>query len=211
MKKIAIVKGCSTFHEELVKVFQEDLPEHTVTSYHAKQLFFLYNNNHVPDLLIMEQYIEKDIQNILDYTSRYNTKIAVCTSSIEKMYLTKLFKMGFDGYLYKEMDVSEISFAINSMLNEKLYIHPRLSSFVINEYIKMTDKKRNRPVDLLTKREWDVLEQIVKGNNNKEIGENLFISPRTVKNHITSILKKLDVPDRTNAALLALKQNWFDI
>lgn len=209
MKTIAIVKDPEISHNGMRKVFTEGLSEHQVTTYHYKQLIFLYKNKQTPDLLILEKYKDRDIDNILDYSSKHQTKLAVCTSSIEKGHLMYLFNKGFDGYFYDDMEKSEFLFAIDSILNEKQYIHPKLSSVLLKDYLELINEEANRPINLLTKREWDVLEQIVHGNNNESIAENLYISPRTVKNHITSILKKLSVPDRTNAALLAIKQKWF--
>ena len=84
-----------------------------------------------------------------------------------------------------------------------------LSPVLLNDYIKTTYNKVKRPNGILTEREWEILEQIVKGNKNSDIAEKLFMSEKTVKNHLLSIFKKLNVTDRTNAVLLAVKNNWF--
>ena len=66
-------------------------------------------------------------------------------------------------------------------------------------------------IDSLTRRERDVLISIAKGMSNKEIGSSLKISERTVKNHVSNIFKKIDVMDRTQAALFAIRNNLVDI
>ena len=80
---------------------------------------------------------------------------------------------------------------------------------IYDKYRQVTQGETRRPIGLLTRREWEVLGELVKGYQNEEIARNLNISDKTVKNHITSILGKLDVKDRTNAVLLALKERWF--
>ncbi|MCF3943840.1 LuxR C-terminal-related transcriptional regulator [Oceanobacillus sp. APA_J-2(6-2)] len=73
----------------------------------------------------------------------------------------------------------------------------------------MAEGDVQRPIGLLTRREWEVLGELIQGCQNEEIAMNLNISDKTVKNHITSILSKLRVKDRTNAVLLALRERWF--
>ena len=75
------------------------------------------------------------------------------------------------------------------------------------------DEKENHRDDenQLTKREQEILEEIVQGKSNKEIADTLFISEKTVKNHVSNILKKLDVTDRTQAAVLALRSGIVPI
>ncbi|MBN6205026.1 response regulator transcription factor [Ralstonia pickettii] len=95
------------------------------------------------------------------------------------------------------------------MLKHITYVHPRVADKIYKNYKQLLYKEVSRPIDLLTRREWEVLGELVKGYQNEEIAENLSISDKTVKNHITSILGKLGVRDRTKAVLLALHERWF--
>ncbi len=80
------------------------------------------------------------------------------------------------------------------------------------EKVSQSEKEgRNVESDLLTKREQEILEEIVQGKSNKEIAETLFISEKTVKNHVSNILRKLEVTDRTQAAVLALRSGIVPI
>jgi len=106
------------------------------------------------------------------------------------------------------MEKDEITFAIRRIINRKNYIHPYLSSVLLQEYLRVTNVEKQRPTKLLTRREWEVLELIAQGKTTKHISEQLYISTKTVTNHTASILRKLRVKDRTNAALLAIKNRW---
>lgn len=142
-----------------------------------------------------------------------NVKVAIWTfSEIERKRLLELMKIGIDGYLYGDMELYEFRTAINEILNGFKYIHPYFSSIILNEYSRLTNINYDaRPVNLLTKREWEILERLSSGYQNVEIASQLCISDKTVKNHVSSILKKLKVKDRTSAVILAIKNNWVSI
>ncbi len=76
-------------------------------------------------------------------------------------------------------------------------------------YRALNKREQHRPVGVFTNREWDVMSLLIQGYSNEKIGNHLYITEKTVKNHISSILRKLNVPDRTNAVLAALKNEWF--
>nr|WP_249315580.1 response regulator transcription factor [Bacillus sp. FJAT-49711] len=92
------------------------------------------------------------------------------------------------------------------MLNGLQYIHPKLVPILLRSYKNIRAEKR--PKKLLSQREWEILEQIVHGKNTETISEHLNIARKTVKNHIGNILKKLNVDDRTSAAVIAIKNRW---
>ncbi|MBN6206727.1 response regulator transcription factor [Ralstonia pickettii] len=106
------------------------------------------------------------------------------------------------------MELNQIKSAINEILNGYSFIHPYFSSIILNEYSRVTNREVTRPLGLLTKREWEILERMSSGYQNEEIANQLLISDKTVKNHVSSILKKLNVKDRTNAVLAAIENNW---
>jgi two-component system response regulator DegU len=69
----------------------------------------------------------------------------------------------------------------------------------------------SRPLHLLTRRECEVLQLLADGNSNRGISEALFISEKTVKNHVSAILQKMDVNDRTQAVVVAIKKGWVEM
>ncbi len=137
--------------------------------------------------------------------SKNPIKVLILTVHSEVEYLVKAIDIGANGYILKDSGSTELKHAINIILNEDSYIQPNLlpalNSRLINRDI---DKEK---LESLTKRELEILKQVAEGMFNKEIANNLNISERTVKNHISNIFKKIDVSDRTQAAVFAIKNN----
>ncbi len=134
-----------------------------------------------------------------------NIKILMLTVHSEVEYLIKAIDIGANGYILKDSGSMELKQAINVIMTDGSYIQPSLlpalNSRLINRDI---DKEK---LESLTKREIEILIQVAGGMFNKEIANNLDISERTVKNHISNIFKKIDVSDRTQAAVFAIKNN----
>lgn len=132
-------------------------------------------------------------------------KILILTVHNEMDYLMKAVDIGVDGYILKDSQSSELKKAINAVKDGENYIQPSLIPALNNQLVNRdTDKDK---ISLLTNRELEVLVQVANGMFNKEIALNLNISERTVKNHISNIFKKIDVSDRTQAAVFAIKNN----
>ncbi len=130
-------------------------------------------------------------------------KTLILTAHDELDYLLRAVDIGADGYVLKESDFSELRLAIQTVLDGEQYIQPRLIP-LLNERLEAREIEREK-IDSLTKREKEVLSQIATGKLNKEIAASLNISERTVKNHIFSIFRKIEVYDRTQAAIFAIK------
>ena len=135
------------------------------------------------------------------------TKVIMLTIHEDAEYLIETVNMGAEGYVLKDADVSQLIDAINKVVNGEIYIHPSLSGVLVKEYKRKEVTYNDLSKRRLTRRELEVLKLVAQGINNKEISETLFISEKTVKNHISSIFKKLNVNDRTQAALYAIKHN----
>ena len=120
----------------------------------------------------------------------------------EDEQVVDMVKAGVSGYVLKDMGPEELTSTIFKVREGNVVIHPRVAGQVAKELVRQT---RRRAEAKLTKRERDVLEYLVKGYSNKEVAAALFISEKTVKNHLTSIFRKLDVKDRTQAVIYALK------
>lgn len=120
----------------------------------------------------------------------------------EDEQVVDMVKAGVSGYVLKDVGPEELTNTIFKVREGNMVIHPRVAGQVAKELVRQT-RKRNEA--RLTKRERDVLEYLVKGYSNKEVAAALFISEKTVKNHLTSIFRKLDVKDRTQAVIYALK------
>jgi len=140
---------------------------------------------------------------------RMKVKVLVLTIHSEVEYLLKAVDIGVNGYLLKDSESAELKKAINSVVNGENYIQPSLIP-VLNA--KMIDRDKDTvKIESLTKRELEVLKNLSYGMYNKEIAEKLDISERTVKNHISNIFKKIEVTDRTQAAVFAIRNNLITI
>ena len=136
-----------------------------------------------------------------------DTKVIMLTIHEDAEYLIETISIGAEGYVLKDADVSSLIKAIQKVVQGEVYIHPTLSGILVREY-KRKDKNMDDAIgNSLTKREYEVIRLISKGYNNKEIATELYISEKTVKNHVSNIFKKIKVTDRTQAALYAIKHN----
>ncbi len=136
-------------------------------------------------------------------------KVLMLTVHEEVEYLVKATDIGVDGYILKDSGSAELKKAIYSVLEGESYIQPNLIP-ELNSYLIHKDDDKIK-LDALTKREIEVLIEVAKGNFNKDIAMHLNISERTVKNHMVSIFKKIEVADRTQAAVFAIKNNLIKI
>lgn len=134
-----------------------------------------------------------------------NIKVLILTVHNEVEYLLKAVDIGVDGYILKESESAELKKAIYTVIQGENYIQPRLIP-ELNSRLVARDADKDK-VKLLTQRELEVLIQVANGMINKEIATSLNISERTVKNHISNIFKKIDVSDRTQAAVFAIRND----
>lgn len=138
-----------------------------------------------------------------------DVKVLMLTVHNEIEYLLKAVDIGVDGYILKDSESVELKRAINIVLRGESYIQPKLIP-VLNNKLVARDIDKDK-IDSLTGREKEVLIQVANGMFNKEIANTLNISERTVKNHISNIFKKIDVSDRTQAAVFAIKNDLIKI
>ena len=137
--------------------------------------------------------------------NKIKVKVIILTVHNEIEYLLKANDLNVDGYILKDSESVILKNAISSVCNGDSYIQPELIPLLNSTMLhKDIDKEK---IDSLTNREIEVLKAISAGLLNKEIAINLGISERTVKNHISNIFKKIDVADRTQAAVFAIKNN----
>lgn len=165
-----------------------------------------------PDVLLLD--INMPEKNGLDVLSEikkngYNVRILILTVHNELEYLLKAVDMGVDGYIMKDSESAELKRAIQAVLSGENYIQASLIP-ALNNRLANRDIDRDK-IDSLTSRELEVLIQVANGMFNKEIATNLNISERTVKNHVSNIFKKIDVSDRTQAAVFAIKNNIINL
>lgn len=140
---------------------------------------------------------------------KMNLKVLILTVHSEVEYLLKAVDIGVDGYILKDSESSELKKAISVILDGESYIQPSLIPSLNSRLINRDADKEK--LEKLTKRELEVLVEMASGMFNRDIASNLNISERTVKNHISNIFKKIDVADRTQAAVFAIKNDLVKI
>lgn len=165
-----------------------------------------------PDILLLDvnMPVLGGIETLAEIRkNNINVKVIMLTIHNEREYLIKAVELGCDGYILKESDSDELKNAIYNVYEGKRYIQPNMTP-MLNSYLASKAEDDKKLVGL-TKREIQVLKLVAEGMFNRDIAERLEISERTVKNHIANILKKIQVSDRTQAAVFAIKNNLTEI
>lgn len=158
------------------------------------------------DIIIMD--INMPILNGLDSLKKMKelgvtSKVIILTAYPKRQNIIAATKLGAKGYLLKDSDPSSLVKAIHEVYIGRSYIDTNVANILTqgnSEELHNNDMENNK-IKILSKREYEVLLLIADGLNNKIIGKELFISEKTVKNHITQVFKKLEVQDRVQAAL----------
>jgi len=149
-----------------------------------------------------------------------DAKVIMLSIHDDESYVTHALKTGALGYMLKEMDAEAIIQAIKVVALGGSYLHPKVTHNLVTEFRRLSEREHKgafqqndirRPYHLLTKRECEVLQLLTDGQSNRTIGETLFISEKTVKNHVSSILQKMAVNDRTQAVVSAIKNGWVEV
>lgn len=140
---------------------------------------------------------------------KYPIKVLILTVHDEIEYLMKAMDIGVDGYLSKSASLTELKKAITCVMNNETYIQPNLIPMLNNRLIHRNED--GNKLKTLTRREKEILICIANGKVNKEIAMDLDISERTVKNHISNLFKKINVNDRTQAAVFAIKNDLIKL
>ncbi len=165
-----------------------------------------------PDVVLLDINMPKldGIQTLtLIRKQKIKNKVIILTIHNDIEYLIKALDIGCDGYVLKNSDSATLKKAIMAVYEGEGFVEPSLTP-QINSSLAKRDIKADK-VKELTKRELEVLKLIANGMFNKEIASTLNISERTVKNHISNIFHKINVSDRTQAAVFAIKNKIVDI
>lgn len=136
-------------------------------------------------------------------------KVLVLTVHNQIEYLMGAMDLGVNGYILKDSESRELKKAIFTICEGNTYLPSSLVPLMNSK--KMQKNVDSEKIDSLTKRELEVLKLLAVGMYNKEVAQNLAISERTVKNHVSNIFKKLEVTDRTQAAVFAIRNSLIKL
>ncbi|WP_058306678.1 response regulator transcription factor [Gracilibacillus massiliensis] len=184
-----------------------------------------------PDVVLMDINMPdvNGVEATAELLEKYpGVKVIILSIHDDENYVTHALKSGAQGYLLKEMDSDALIDAISVVSEGGSYLHPKVTHNLVKEYRRLVseedalydsdntlsrlkDIEHRKPLHLLTRRECQVLQLLAEGKSNKGISESLYISEKTVKNHVSSILQKMKVKDRTQAVVIAIKKGWVEI
>ena len=143
-----------------------------------------------------------------------STKIVMLTMSDDEADLYEAIRAGASGYLLKDLPVDEVASSIRAVHGGQSLISPPLAAKLLTEFAAMAkrgDTAQTLPTPKLTAREMEVLRQVARGMNNRDIASELFISENTVKNHVRNILEKLQLHSRMEAVVYAVREKLLEI
>src|SRR5881397_3562242 len=163
-----------------------------------------------PDVLIIEvtQRVRRELPAV---------GVVILTAQDQEQILFEAIRAGAAAYLHKDCEPTELTDAIRKVragqfiINEKIFSRPAVASKVLAEFRELSvyGPGSTHVFAPLSPREVQILDNIAQGMTNKEVAYALAISEQTVKNHMSSILRKLSVNDRTQAVVYAIRQGWI--
>jgi NarL family two-component system response regulator LiaR len=182
---------------------QEDI--HVVAEASSGEEAMSLAKEHVPDVVLMDLVMPgldgvETTRRLKDDSPR--TRIIILTSFHEDEHIFPALQAGAISYLLKDVKATELVEAIRRAAVGEATLHPRVAERVIKEF-RVRDPSRKRLFTDLTEREMEVLKLIAAGHSNQKIADQLVISLGTVKGHVSNILSKLHLADRTQAAVYA--------
>ena len=150
-----------------------------------------------PDVILMDLVME-----VMDGIESTKKRILIVTSFIDDEKVYPAIEAGASGYLLKTSTAHEIANAIRKTYNGERVLEPEVTTKMMEQ---LSNRNRHVLHEELTNREQEILLLIAQGMSNQEIADELFITLKTVKTHVSNILAKLEVEDRTQAAIYAFK------
>ncbi len=163
---------------------------------------------HQPDLVLMD--LKMPQMNGIEATHRLSKqfpeiKVLVLTTFDEDEWLFDALRAGAAGYLLKDTPRADLIKAIRGTVAGKTYMDPAVAGRIVEQAIDLATQPPTQITDKLTEREVAVLQLLAAGRSNQQIARELHLSRGTVRNHISAIYRKLEVNDRTQAALIAIR------
>jgi len=151
-------------------------------------------------------------------------KILILSIHDDEAYIFETIRAGANGYLLKDVESNVLVDAVRQVASGSSFIHPQITTKLLDEFKRLSNQVYEEGgeagseqelnlewQEILTQREMEILKLMAEGKSNRTIGEVLFISEKTVKNHVSSILGKLGVDDRTQAVITAARRCWVKL
>lgn len=210
MWRVLLVEDQTIVRQGLKVILEQDLNikvmHEAENGRHAIEIM----ENHLIDFIMMD--VRMPMMNGIEATrmikSRWpNTKILILTTFNDDEYALQALKVGANGFLLKTSEPAKLIEAVYSCMNGGLTIHDEVAAKVMPRLLQQNPTHSMIVEVDLTPRELEITILVGEGHTNKEISEELHLSVGTVKNHITQILQKTDLRDRTQLAIYAVKHD----
>jgi DNA-binding NarL/FixJ family response regulator len=162
-----------------------------------------------PDIILMD--INMPIVDGVEATrqilkQRPEQAVIILTMFRENEHVFQAINAGARGYVLKDADSTDVTRALRNVAAGGSVLDTTMTSMVFQQFKQLSQQAEKQNPEGLTDRELEILALIANGASNREIGENLFLSEKTIKNYITSIFQKLHTNDRTHAAVYAIQR-----
>ncbi|USG65337.1 response regulator transcription factor [Brevibacillus ruminantium] len=227
--RIVIVDDHQLFREGVKRILEMEKDFQVVGEGADGDEAFRLAEDHKPDVVLMDI----NMPNVSGVSAAEQvisvspgTRVIMLSIHDDEGYVYRTLRSGASGYLLKEMGTNDLVEAVRVVAAGGAYIHPKVTGKLIDEFRRLSEQEGSgdrsgaladaEPIDpkvieSLTRREREVLQLMAEGKSNRAIGEFLFISEKTVKNHVSSILQKLSVQDRTQAVVNSIKNGWVKL
>lgn len=172
---------------------------------------------HQPDVILMD--IRMPEMDGLEATAKilkaanYVTKVLILTTFDPDEYVYKALRAGASGFVLKDIPPQQLVTAVRTVADGGALLSPSITMRLIDKFARQAyvDLAQSTQLDLLTKREREVLREIALGLNNREISEKLFVGETTIKTHVSSIFNKLNLRDRAQAVVFAYESGVVEV
>ncbi len=207
MWNVLIVEDQSIVRQGLKLMLEQDEKIRVVAEAENGEEAIKKMEAHVIDVVLMD--IRMPVMNGLEATRKVkerwpDAKILILTTFNDDEYAIQALKYGANAFLLKTSDQNTLIHAVYSCFQGGLTIHEEVAAKVMPRLLHKVEKKLELP---LSTRELDITRLVGEGKTNKEIADELYLSVGTVKNHITQVLHKLELRDRTQLAIFAVKND----
>ena len=222
-RRVLLVEDHPMFRRALKRILEETGCYEVVAEAGSGHSAIQLSDTHRPDLIIVDVQLPgvtgMKIARVLR-KQQPHAKIVFLSMHMDDDRIFDAIRARASAFLTKDIETNALLEAVRqvtageNLINPLVLSRPNLARRVLTEFRSLTNPATSRETNAalpLSSREIEVLDCVALGLSNKQIAEALFVTEQTVKNHMTSVLKKLDVNDRVQAVLYAVKNGWMEI
>ncbi|MBB6455063.1 DNA-binding NarL/FixJ family response regulator [Salirhabdus euzebyi] len=207
--KVLLVEDQTIVRNGLKMMIEQDEQFSVIAEAENGEQAIVEMERHIVDIVIMD--IRMPIMNGIEATRIIKKKwekvhVLILTTFNDDEYAVQALREGADGFLLKSADADKLIKAIHSCLQGGMAIHEEVAAKMVPRLLKKSSTEHKQPFTL-SERELAITKLVGEGKTNKEIAEQLYLTVGTIKNHISQILHKLELRDRTQLAIFAVKND----